>query len=91
MDQSLTLQNIKFGFRVTRIWPFNPRAIDNRTTPWTIYTTTWVATFGNEEGESEEDYISGHWVGQNEQEQIVATELFHITNLSSTIEASNDP
>jgi hypothetical protein len=41
--------------------------MDNRTTPLTIYTTTWVATFGNEESEAEEDYILGDQVGQNEQ------------------------
>ncbi len=40
LDQSLTLQNIMFGFRVTRIWPFNLKAMDNRITPLTIHTTT---------------------------------------------------
>ncbi len=68
MDQSLTLQNIKSGFRVTKIWPFNPRTMDNWIAPLTIYTTTWVATLGNEKAEGEEDYILGDEVGQNEQE-----------------------
>jgi hypothetical protein len=40
LDLSLTLQNIRSSFRVTRIWSFNPRAMDNHITPLTIYTTT---------------------------------------------------
>jgi hypothetical protein len=40
--------------------------MDNQIAPLTIYTTTWVATSRNEEGEGEEDYIWGDQVGQNE-------------------------
>jgi hypothetical protein len=42
--------------------------MDNWIAPLTIYTTTWVATLGNEKAEGEEDYILGDEVGQNEQE-----------------------
>jgi hypothetical protein len=31
LDQSLSKQNILSGFRATRIWPLNPRAMDDKT------------------------------------------------------------
>ncbi len=68
MDQSLTSQNIRFGFKVIGIWPLNPRTMDNQITPLTIYLTTLVIALRNEEGEGEEcegenDYILGDQVG----------------------------
>ncbi len=54
MDQSLTPQNIKYGFNVIGIWPFNLRTMDKQITFSTIYTTTPVTTLGNEKGEGEE-------------------------------------
>ncbi len=54
LDQSLTPQNIKYGFNVIGIWPFNLRTMDKQITFSTIYTTTPVTTLGNEKGEGEE-------------------------------------
>jgi len=53
LDQSLTLQNIKYGFNVIGIWPFNLRIMDNRITFSAIDTTTSATTLRNEEGEGE--------------------------------------
>jgi len=39
LNQSLTKQNIKVRFRVIGIWPFNPKAMDEKTKPTNIYTT----------------------------------------------------
>jgi len=35
----LSKQNILKGFRATRVWPLNPRAMDDRTRPSILYTT----------------------------------------------------
>jgi hypothetical protein len=39
LDTSLTQKNIKSGFRVTKIWPFNPKVMDEKIRPSEIYTT----------------------------------------------------
>jgi hypothetical protein len=33
LNQLLTKQSIKVGFKGTRIWPFNPKAMENKTQP----------------------------------------------------------
>jgi hypothetical protein len=38
-DQSLSKQNILKGFKATRVWPLNPRAMDDKTRPSSLYTT----------------------------------------------------
>jgi len=38
LDKSITEQNIRFGFRVTCIYPLNPRAMDNKIEPSNIFT-----------------------------------------------------
>jgi hypothetical protein len=53
LDQSLSPQNIRYGFNVIGIWPLNPRTMDNQITFSTIYTTTLATTLRNEEGEGE--------------------------------------
>jgi hypothetical protein len=37
LDQLLTKQNIKVGFRETRIWPFNLKTMENKTQLSNIY------------------------------------------------------
>jgi hypothetical protein len=39
LDAILSKINIKNGFKVIRIWPFNPKAMDGRTKPSELYTT----------------------------------------------------
>jgi hypothetical protein len=38
IDQLLTKDNIRSLFRVTNIWPLNPKAMDKRTQSSTTYT-----------------------------------------------------
>jgi hypothetical protein len=33
-------KNIKSGFKITKIWPLNPKAMDHKTKPSKVYTTT---------------------------------------------------
>jgi hypothetical protein len=40
LDQSLSKTNIKTRFRVIRIWPWNPKAMDHKTKLSEVYTTT---------------------------------------------------
>jgi hypothetical protein len=37
LNQSLSKQNIKVGFKTTRIWPLNPMAMGNRSKPSELY------------------------------------------------------
>ncbi len=53
LKQSFIKQNIKSRFRITCIWPLNPKAMDNKTKPSKVYTTTNMSNVG-----SEEDYIT---------------------------------
>lgn len=36
--QTLSKKNIKSGFKIIGIWPFNPKAMDGKTRPFKIYT-----------------------------------------------------
>ncbi len=38
LNLALTRQNIMLRFKGTRIWPLNPRAMDSKTSPNTLYT-----------------------------------------------------
>ncbi len=49
LKQSFIKQNIKYRFKITCIWPLNPKAMDNKTKPSKVYTTTNVSNVGNEE------------------------------------------
>jgi hypothetical protein len=49
LKQSFIKQNIKSRFKITCIWPLNPRAMDNKIKPSKVYTTTNVSNVGNEE------------------------------------------
>ncbi len=39
LNQSLSKQNILNGFRATWVWPLNPKAMDDKTNPNSMYTT----------------------------------------------------
>jgi hypothetical protein len=52
LDQLLTKHNIKAGFKRTGIWPFNLKAIENKTQPISAYIV------GNSNGDQRgEDHI----------------------------------
>jgi hypothetical protein len=38
-------ENVKFGFKNTSIWPFNPEAMDNKTQPSLQQTSTTFPQF----------------------------------------------
>jgi hypothetical protein len=38
LDQAFTRKNIMSGFKSTRIWPLNPRAMEEKTNPSILYT-----------------------------------------------------
>ncbi len=40
LDQSLSKKNINSGFKDTRIWPLNLKAMDHKTKPFKVYTST---------------------------------------------------
>jgi hypothetical protein len=62
-DQSLTKHNIKFGFRVCKICPLNPKAMEVETNPSNIYTTPTK----NHSKEGEEDYNLNDGVDESQQ------------------------
>jgi hypothetical protein len=61
LDQSMTQKNIKNGFKVTKIWPLNPKAMDHKIRPFNVYTRT-LANISDENNEGSNDTT-------NEQEQ----------------------
>jgi hypothetical protein len=56
IDQSLIKDNMRLGFRVTNIWPLNPKVMNERTQLSKIYIET-IILVGEHLGE--DGYISG--------------------------------
>ncbi len=54
MDKSITEQNIRFGFKVTGIYPLNPRAMDNKIELSNIFTMVANEHEGEEEESNEQ-------------------------------------
>jgi len=69
-------KKIKFGFRIIKIWPLNPKAMHNKTKPLKVYT---IANMNN--ARSENNYTTKEEVENNFQwgEEFTITEVFHIT------------
>jgi hypothetical protein len=85
LDKSIMEQNIRFGFRVTNIYPLNPRAMDNKTEPSNIYKMV-TNEHGGEEEESN-DQLEGD---ESRIEYFVATDLrIHMTEEQITVEECN--
>ncbi len=78
INQSLTKKNIKVGFKATCIWPFNPKAMDNKIQPSKIYTATNI----NNHGSDQEEYTlyekNDHKQSQQWREEFVVVEFLHI-------------
>ncbi len=62
---TLTKKNIKARFKVTNIWPFNPKAIDNKTQLSKIY----IATNINNHGNDQDKYTSDEETNRNQSQQ----------------------
>jgi len=78
INQSLTKKNIKSGFKVIGIWPFNPKAMDSKIRPSKIYTITSI----NDHGSDQEVYTSNGKTDCNQSQQwkekFVVVEFLHI-------------
>jgi hypothetical protein len=42
LNETLFFKNIMSEFRATRIWPFNPKAMDQKTKPSDVYISKFV-------------------------------------------------
>jgi len=78
LNQSLSKQNIKARFITTRIWPLNPRAMDNRSRPNRLYTSKSNLDILNDEDGQLEGVVDGSQWGEDS----VATELINIATTS---------
>jgi len=61
----LTKKNIKVGFKVIGIWPFNPKAMDNKIQPSKFYTTINI----NNHGSNKEEYTLNEEIDHNQSQQ----------------------
>ncbi len=77
LEQPFTKKTL-FGFRVMRIWPLNPKAMDNKTKPLKVYTITNMNNARNEN-----DYTTKEEVENNSQwgEESIITKVFHIVEI----------
>ncbi len=55
LKQSLTKQNIKYGFRTIGIWPLNPKAMGNKIRPSKVYTITNMSNVEKEKNYTTEE------------------------------------
>jgi hypothetical protein len=65
ISQFLTKKNINVGFKATCIWPFNPKAMDNKLRPSEIYTATNITDHGSDQ----EEYTSNEEIDRNQSQQ----------------------
>jgi hypothetical protein len=57
---TLTKKTIKVGFKDTCIWPFNPKAMDNKIQPSKNYITTSINNHGSDKEEYTLDEETDH-------------------------------
>jgi hypothetical protein len=55
LNVALCKRNIKSGFQVIGIWPFNPKAMDGRTKPSELYITNRNNNTEDEDNEEDSD------------------------------------
>ncbi len=86
LNQSLTKQNIKVGFKGIGIWPFNPKAMENKTQPLSIY----IVRNSNGDKGSEDHYSLDEQASHShiEEKDYAFAKLFNIAKVvkPSTIE-----
>ncbi len=78
LDLALTRKNIMSRFKGTRIWPFNPRAMDSKISLNTLYT---LQNQDKEEKEPEQEDDEQDWI-----EHTIVKELI---NINSTTKVPN--
>ncbi len=64
IDQSFTKKNIKAGFKATCIWPFNPKAMDNKIRPSKFYITININNHESDKEEYTLDEETNHYQSQ---------------------------
>jgi hypothetical protein len=76
LDQSLIKKNVKVGFKVTKIWPFNPKAMNEKKNQH-LHNNE----FKYEEGE--DHYTSKDEASHNQQEEkeYIVIKLLNITRI----------
>jgi len=86
LDIFLTQQNIKSGFMVTRIWPFNPKVMDEKTRLNEVYTTIIIhILYQNNDSSTELANDINQWG-----EGGVSTQLLNITTIVEDIGIRGD-
>jgi hypothetical protein len=78
LNQSLSKENIKAGFKTTRIWPLNPRAMDNQSRPSELYTIESELDISNHEDGKSEGEVNGSQWGEDK----VIVKLINIVTIS---------
>jgi hypothetical protein len=58
-------EKIKARFKATSIWPFNPKAMDNKIQPWKIYNAISI----NNHGSDQKEYTSNEETDHNQNQQ----------------------
>jgi hypothetical protein len=76
---TLTKKNIKVGFKVTSIWPFNSKAMDNKTQRSKFYIATNINNHGSDQEEYTLDEETNCNQSQQWREEFATVELLHIT------------
>jgi hypothetical protein len=79
---TLTKKNIKAGFKVTNIWPFNPKAIDNKIQLSKIYISTNINNHGSDQNKYTSNEETNCNQSQQWREEFVATKLLHVAKTS---------
>jgi hypothetical protein len=82
LNQSLFKQYIKSGFKDTRIWLLNPKAMDHKTGPFKVYTST-LTNISNNDNEGFDDTTNGQ---EKWEEGGAITQLMNITIILQELE-----
>jgi hypothetical protein len=77
LNQSLTKKNIMLGFKVTGIWPFNPKAMNAKTR------STNITLYSNHEVKGEGHYTLDDKTSPNQEEEqeVITTKLLNMVNI----------
>ncbi len=65
LEQALTMKNIKNGFKTIRIWPLNPKVMDDNTKPSDVYTTKPSPNISNDDTNNYDNVVDEDQWGEN--------------------------
>lgn len=78
-------ENIKSGFKVIRIWPFNPKAMDGKTKPSKVHTMDAI----NISNENIDDFDGPTSKQEEPKEDGATTQLLNITTIVQEVGIEN--